>query len=70
MLSSTTSTRPRRGPDLGYGGIAVETPEPLGSNFQAVLHVPILPPVRVSLRKLYELPTTGGQFRVGCAFII
>lgn len=57
--------------DLGYGGVAIETqsPEPLAANFSAVLHVPILPPVRVSLRKLYELPSTGGQFRIGCAFI-
>lgn len=57
--------------DLGYGGVAIElpAPEPLGANFSAVLHVPILPPVRVSLRKLYELPSTGGQFRIGCAFI-
>jgi diguanylate cyclase (GGDEF)-like protein len=57
--------------DLGYGGVAIEipAPEPLGANFQAVLHVPILPPVRVSLRKLYELPAPEGHFRVGCAFI-
>lgn len=57
--------------DLGYGGVAIETtePEPLGASFQAVLHVPILPPVRVSLRKLYQLPSESGQFRVGCAFI-
>ena len=57
--------------DLGYGGVAIElpAPEPLGPNFSAVLHVPILPPVRVSLRKLYELPSAEGHFRVGCAFI-
>jgi diguanylate cyclase (GGDEF)-like protein len=57
--------------DLGYGGLALETvatesPEP---TFHAVLHVPILPPVRVSLRKLYELRGADGQFRVGCAFV-
>ena len=57
--------------DLGYGGVAIETGagEPLAANFHAILHVPILPPVRVSLRKLYDLPNASGQLRVGCAFI-
>jgi len=57
--------------DLGYGGVALETgpSEELGTTFYAVLHVPILPPVRVSLKKLYEQPTKGGQTRVGCSFI-
>jgi diguanylate cyclase (GGDEF)-like protein len=43
--------------DLGYGGLALETvvTESPEDTFHAVLHVPILPPVRVSLRKLYEL---------------
>jgi diguanylate cyclase (GGDEF)-like protein len=57
--------------DLGYGGVALETSiaEELGASFYAVLHVPILPPVRVSLRKLYQARITGGQTRVGCAFV-
>jgi diguanylate cyclase (GGDEF)-like protein len=57
--------------DLGYGGVALETgpSEELGTTFYAVLHVPILPPVRVSLKKLYEQPTKSGQTRVGCSFI-
>jgi diguanylate cyclase (GGDEF)-like protein len=57
--------------DLGYGGVAFETGggQPLATNFHAVLHVPILPPVRVSLRKLYDLRNASGQLRVGCAFI-
>lgn len=57
--------------DLGYGGVALETSiaEELGASFYAVLHVPILPPVRVSLRKLYQMRITGGQTRVGCAFV-
>jgi diguanylate cyclase (GGDEF)-like protein len=57
--------------DLGYGGVAFETGGalPLATNFHAVLHVPILPPVRVSLRKLYDLRNASGQLRVGCAFI-
>ena len=57
--------------DLGYGGVALETAlsEELGSRFSAVLHVPILPPVRVLLKKLYQVPTSAGQLRVGCAFV-
>jgi diguanylate cyclase (GGDEF)-like protein len=57
--------------DLGYGGVAIETGanEPLAATFHAVLHVPILPPVRVSLKKLYDLRDASGQLRVGCAFI-
>ncbi len=57
--------------DLGYGGVALETarPEDLGELFLAVLHVPILPPVRVNLRRIYlRYGSTGGS-RVGCAFV-
>ena len=57
--------------DLGYGGVAIETSpsEALEANFNAILHVPILPPVRVSLKKLYDLRNASGQLRVGCAFV-
>jgi len=57
--------------DLSYGGVAFETApsEELAATFYAVLHVPILPPVRVSLKKLYQIRTEGGQIRVGCAFV-
>ena len=58
--------------DLGYGGLALEmeSSEELGSRFAAVLHVPILPPVRVLLRKLYQVPGSTGQvLRIGCAFV-
>jgi hypothetical protein len=57
--------------DLGYGGVALEmgASEQPGETFFAVLHVPILPPVRVSLKKLYEVRIAGGQVRVGCAFV-
>jgi diguanylate cyclase (GGDEF)-like protein len=57
--------------DLSYGGLALETniSEELGATFYAVLHVPILPPVRVSLRKLYQVRIANGQTRVGCAFV-
>ena len=57
--------------DLSYGGVALlaDKPEELPGLFQAVLHVPILPPVRVSLRKIYTQPFEGGRARVGCAFV-
>lgn len=57
--------------DLSYGGVALQTdrPEDLPSTFQAVLHVPILPPVKVSLRKTYTQMLEGNGIRVGCAFV-
>ena len=57
--------------DLSYGGVALETPvsHELGATFHAVLHVPILPPVQVSLKKIYQLRTESGETRVGCSFI-
>jgi diguanylate cyclase (GGDEF)-like protein len=57
--------------DLSYGGVAMqfEKPEDLPSQFNAVLNVPILPPVRVVLRKAYTLRGEGGRTRVGCAFV-
>jgi diguanylate cyclase (GGDEF)-like protein len=57
--------------DLGYGGVAVETarPEEFSEAFHAVLHVPILPPVRVSLRLIYQKPGSSGATRIGCSFV-
>jgi len=57
--------------DLGYGGLALEMEESgeIGSRFSVVLHVPILPPVRVFLKKLYQVRVSGGQVRVGYAFV-
>ena len=57
--------------DLGYGGLALEmeASDEIGSRFSAVLHVPILPPVRVLLKKLYQVRASSGQVRVGCAFV-
>ena len=57
--------------DLGYGGVALETahPEELGESFVAVLNVPILPPVRVNLRRVYLGTVTAGNSRVGCSFV-
>lgn len=57
--------------DLGFGGVAIEldSPEDLPENLLAVLHVPILPPVRVNLKPVWKQPTSQGSFRVGCAFV-
>src|ERR1700686_969487 len=57
--------------DLGFGGVAIEleNQEALPENILAVLHVPILPPVRVSLKPVWSHRTTQGNLRVGCAFI-
>jgi diguanylate cyclase (GGDEF)-like protein len=57
--------------DLSYGGVALEISagEELAATFEAVLHVPILPPVRVHLKPLYQVRTPNGQKRVGCAFV-
>jgi diguanylate cyclase (GGDEF)-like protein len=57
--------------DLSYGGVALQFDkvEDLPSQFNAVLHVPILPPVRVVLRKVHTLRIDGGRTRVGCSFV-
>jgi diguanylate cyclase (GGDEF)-like protein len=64
-------TRRARVLDLGFGGVAIEldTQEDLPQNVLAVLHVPILPPVRVSLKPVWSHKTTQGGYRVGCAFV-
>jgi diguanylate cyclase (GGDEF)-like protein len=57
--------------DLSYGGVALLTDreEDIPNQFNAVLHVPILPPVRVILRKAYAMRTETGRARIGCAFV-
>ena len=57
--------------DLSYGGVALEldSTEELPAQFNAVLHVPILPPVRVILRKAYVLKAANGPARIGCSFV-
>jgi diguanylate cyclase (GGDEF)-like protein len=57
--------------DLSYGGVAllVDSETELPEQFNAVLHVPILPPVRVMLRKVTSQRTESGRLRLGCAFI-
>jgi diguanylate cyclase (GGDEF)-like protein len=57
--------------DLGFGGVALEfdQPEDLPENILAILHVPILPPVRVLLRPVWSRLTKEGTFRFGCHFV-
>jgi len=57
--------------DLGFGGVALEfdQPEDLPESILAILHVPILPPVRVYLRPVWSRRTTEGAFRFGCHFV-
>src|SRR5437879_3997782 len=64
-------TRRARVLDLGFGGVAIEldTQEDLPENILAVLHVPILPPVRGSLKPVWFQRTTQGSIRVGRAFV-
>jgi diguanylate cyclase (GGDEF)-like protein len=64
-------TRRARVLDLGFGGVAIELENhgDLPESMLAVLHVPILPPVRVSLKPVWSQRTTQGNLRVGCAFV-
>jgi hypothetical protein len=66
-------TRRARVLDLGFGGVALELEqeqaEELPDNLLAVLHVPILPPVRVFLRPVWSRSTKEGTFRLGCHFV-
>jgi diguanylate cyclase (GGDEF)-like protein len=57
--------------DVSFGGIGlrVEDPDAFPAAFQAILHIPIQPPVSVSLRKSYTQCTTGTGARVGCVFV-
>ncbi len=57
--------------DLSYGGVALllDSGDDVPAQFSAVLHVPILPPLRVSLRKTYASNVEGGHVRMGCAFL-
>lgn len=57
--------------DLGFGGVALELEEAeeFPENLLAILHVPILPPVRVYLKPVWTRRTSEGTFRLGCHFI-
>ncbi len=64
-------TRRARVLDLGFGGVALEldSAADLPESMLAVLHVPILPPVRVNLKPVWSKPTSEGSYRVGCCFV-
>lgn len=59
--------------DLSYGGVALlaDAGTELPLTFQAVLHLPILLPVKVGLRRVNESRPSEGEphLRVGCALI-
>ncbi|MGH9732303.1 MAG: diguanylate cyclase domain-containing protein [Candidatus Acidiferrales bacterium] len=57
--------------DLCTGGLSliIDNPEDLASPFFAVLHVPILPPLRVNLRRVYTRKIENGRSKIGCAFV-
>ena len=57
--------------DLSYGGVALmlEKGVELPDQFSAILHVPILPPVRVILRKTHTQRLDADRERVGCSFV-
>ena len=57
--------------DLGFGGVALELEgeQKFPESVQAILHVPILPPVRVHLRAIWTQRTAQGVYRMGCAFV-
>lgn len=57
--------------DLGFGGVALEidTGEEVKDSVLAVLHVPILPPVRVHLKPVWSQRTAMGGYRIGCTFV-
>lgn len=66
-----TTHRTARVLDLGFGGVGLqlESPAELGETFPAILHVPILPPVRVTLKCVYVQRSSNGSSRIGCAFV-
>jgi diguanylate cyclase (GGDEF)-like protein len=70
-LVSEQGGRRARVLDLGFGGVGLEldSPEELPRNIFAVLHVPILPPVRVNLRQVWSARGPEGRLRVGCCFV-
>jgi diguanylate cyclase (GGDEF)-like protein len=57
--------------DLGFGGVALDfsTGQGIPETLLAVLHVPILPPVRVSLKRVWTKQLNDDTVRVGCCFI-
>lgn len=57
--------------DIGFGGVGLELgpQEEISGPLLAVLHVPILPPVRVTLQPVWSKRSAAGMLRVGCSFV-
>jgi diguanylate cyclase (GGDEF)-like protein len=57
--------------DLGFGGVALDlsVAEEVPDTLLAVLHVPILPPVRVNLKRVWTKRLGEDTVRVGCCFV-
>lgn len=57
--------------DISSGGVALEADANFSpqETIQAVLHVPILPAVRVKLKPVYLQKISEDRIRVGCAFV-
>jgi len=57
--------------DLGFGGVALDFAgkESIPETLLAVLHVPILPPVRVHLKRGWSKQVGEDTVRVGCSFV-
>ena len=70
VLGDQSSNRARV-VDLGFGGVALDfsTGQGIPETLLAVLHVPILPPVRVSLKRVWTKQLNDDTVRVGCCFI-
>jgi diguanylate cyclase (GGDEF)-like protein len=70
-LLGEQGTRRARVLDLGFGGVALEldSAADLPESMLAVLHVPILPPVRVNLKPVWSKRTGEGSYRIGCCFV-
>jgi diguanylate cyclase (GGDEF)-like protein len=70
VLADQSSNRARV-VDLGFGGVALDFPNQpnIPDTLLAVLHVPILPPVRVSLKRVWTKQLSEDTVRVGCCFV-
>ena len=66
-----TGERRARVLDLGFGGVSLEfeQAQELPDSILAILHVPILPPVRVYLKPVWSRRSAEGSFRLGCRFV-
>ena len=57
--------------DLGFGGVALDISAggDIPDALLAILHVPILPPVRVNLKRVWTKQLNEEVVRVGCCFV-